>query len=57
MKKILKNVQLIGLSATIGNPDELSDWLGATLVEDKWRPVPLKKGTFYGGEVEFIEEA
>ncbi len=57
MKKILKNVQIIGLSATIGNPDELADWLGATLVEDSWRPVPLKKGTFYGGEVDFIEEA
>ena len=56
MKKVLKNVQLIGLSATIGNPDELSEWLGATLVQDDWRPVPLKKGTFYAGEVEFIEE-
>jgi len=56
MKQVLENVQIVGLSATIGNPDELADWLGATLVEDKWRPVPLKKGTFFGGEVEFIEE-
>jgi len=56
LKQVLKKVQIIGLSATIGNPDELSDWLEAKLVEDKWRPVPLKKGTYFGGEVEFIEE-
>src|SRR5574341_199326 len=55
MKQVLKKVQIIGLSATIGNPDELADWLGATLVEDDWRPVPLKKGTFYGGELDFIK--
>ncbi len=56
LKQVLKNVQLIGLSATIGNPDELAEWLEAKLVQDDWRPVPLKKGTFYGGEVEFIED-
>ena len=55
LKKILKNVQLIGLSATIGNPKELSEWLEAELVEDKWRPVPLKKGTYYQGKLEFIK--
>jgi len=55
LKKVLKNVQLIGLSATIGNPDELAEWLGAGLVLDDWRPVPLKKGVYYAGEVEFIE--
>lgn len=55
LKQVLKNVQLIGLSATIGNPEELAEWLNSTLVEDNWRPVPLKKGTFFQGEVEFIE--
>lgn len=55
LKQLLKNVQIIGLSATIGNPEELADWLGATLVIDDWRPVPLKKGTLFGGEVAFIE--
>lgn len=56
LKKVLKNVQILGLSATIGNPDELAEWLDAKLVQDNWRPVPLKKGTFYHGELEFIEE-
>lgn len=36
--------QLIGLSATIGNPQELADWLNAKLVLDNWRPVELKQG-------------
>ncbi|MBI4146394.1 DEAD/DEAH box helicase [Candidatus Woesearchaeota archaeon] len=55
MKKLLKNVQLLGLSATIGNPEELAEWLDAKLVLDDWRPVPLKKGTLYGNEISFIE--
>ncbi len=56
LKQVLKTVQIIGLSATIGNPDELAEWLGATLIEDTWRPVPLKRGTFHMGEIEFIEQ-
>ncbi|HIC98019.1 MAG TPA: hypothetical protein EYP11_06460, partial [Aquificaceae bacterium] len=31
------NVQTIGLSATIGNPEELAGWLEAELVIDTWR--------------------
>jgi len=53
LKQILPNVQLLGLSATIGNPGELSQWLNAELVIDKWRPVPLKKGVYLDGKVEF----
>ena len=55
MKKLLKNVQLLGLSATIGNPNELATWLGANLVQDTWRPVPLKKGTLFADELEFVD--
>lgn len=45
--------QMIGLSATIGNPEELSEWLGARLVQDDWRPVRLDKGVFVDDEVRF----
>jgi len=55
LRKILKNVQIIGLSATIGNEQELAEWLGANLVEDTWRPVKLKKGVYLDGEIEFKE--
>jgi len=53
LKQLLKNVQLIALSATIGNPEELSEWLNAELVYDEWRPVKLHKGVYFGGEVVF----
>ncbi|KYK27124.1 hypothetical protein AYK26_00320 [Euryarchaeota archaeon SM23-78] len=53
LRSTLKNLQLIGLSATIGNPEELSEWLDAKLVLDDWRPVRLDKGVYLGGEVEF----
>ena len=53
MRTLLKNLQIIALSATIGNPEELADWLHAKLVEDTWRPVELKKGVYFNGKVEF----
>jgi len=49
----LTKCQLIGLSATIGNPEELAKWLDATLVQDSWRPVELKKG-IYTNKLEFF---
>ena len=53
LRTLLEKVQLIALSATIGNPKELAKWLGAKLVEDSWRPVELHKGIYLNGEVEF----
>lgn len=53
LKEILKNVQIIALSATIGNPEQLAKWLNATLVTDDWRPVKLYQGTYLNGEIEF----
>ena len=53
LRQLLKNVQIIGLSATIGNPEELAEWLDASLVVDKWRPVKLEEGVYLDGEIEF----
>jgi helicase len=53
LRQILKKVQLIALSATIGNPKELADWLDAELVIDDWRPVKLHQGIYFNGAVEF----
>ncbi len=53
---LLKNLiqpQIIGLSATIGNPQELAQWLGAELVIDNWRPVELKQGICIEKKIEF----
>lgn len=53
LKQIVPDIQLLGLSATIGNPQELADWLDAELVLDTWRPVPLDKGVYLDGEIHF----
>ena len=53
LKQLLKNAQIIGLSATIGNAAELAEWLNADLVVDDWRPVELHKGIYLDGEIEF----
>jgi len=53
LRQLLKDVQIIGLSATIGNSKELAKWLNAKLVEDDWRPVELRKGIYLDGKVEF----
>ncbi|MEZ0344988.1 MAG: DEAD/DEAH box helicase [Infirmifilum sp.] len=46
-----KKPQLLGLSATIGNLEELAEWLGAKPVRVNWRPVPLREGVYYDGEI------
>ncbi len=53
LRQVLKNVQIIGLSATIGNPEELAEWLNAKVVIDGWRPVKLHKGIYLNNEIEF----
>jgi helicase len=53
MLMMLVKPQIVGLSATIGNPKELAKWLGAKLVSDNWRPVELKQGIYLNGEIEY----
>jgi len=53
LRQLLPNVQLLGLSATIGNPEELSSWLNAGLVKDTWRPVELKQGVLLKNEITY----
>jgi helicase len=55
LKMILPNIQIIGLSATIGNPNELAEWLKANLIIDDWRPIELKKGIMFNNTIEFYK--
>ncbi|MGC8688009.1 MAG: DEAD/DEAH box helicase [Candidatus Micrarchaeia archaeon] len=45
--KSMTNIQILALSATIGNADELAMWLGASLIVSEYRPIELKKGIIY----------
>ncbi|MFA5332005.1 MAG: ATP-dependent DNA helicase [Methanoregula sp.] len=49
------DMQVIGLSATIGNPKMLAGWLDAELVTSTWRPVDLRQGVFYDNRIQFEE--
>ncbi|KAF6246832.1 RNA helicase [Nitrosopumilus sp. b3] len=51
LKLLETKPQLVGLSATITNSDEIADWLNCKLVKNDWRPVPLSEGVCDGGEV------
>jgi len=53
----ISDAQIIALSATIGNEQELADWLGAKLVKSDYRPVKLVKGILEGSKVFYWEGA
>ncbi len=48
LRKLNENLQTVALSATVGNADEIAEWLDATLVDSTWRPIDLQKGVLYG---------
>ena len=53
--KFVPGVQLLALSATISNTEDLANWLKAELVETSWRPVKLVEGIYDYGTLSFIE--
>jgi ATP-dependent DNA helicase len=46
LKKLNPNAQILALSATVSNADEISHWLGAQLIRSNWRPVALHEGLY-----------
>lgn len=49
LRKMNPSCQILALSATIGNADELAAWLEAGLVLSEWRPTELREGVFFNG--------
>ena len=56
LRKLNPCIQIVGLSATIGNSTELAEWLDAKLITSEWRPTELKEGVFNGKNIEFRED-
>lgn len=50
-RRLEKEPQFLALSATLKNCEEIAKWLSAKLVESSWRPVPLKEGVYFDGDV------
>ena len=47
------DIQILALSATIGNVDEIASWLKAAYIVTEWRPVSLKEGVVLNEEIQY----
>lgn len=47
------SIQVLALSATIGNVDEIAGWLNASYIVTDWRPVSLKEGIVLNDEIQY----
>lgn len=51
LKMVESQPQIVALSATVTNSEEIAEWMECDLVASKWRPVPLHEGVYDRGEV------
>jgi helicase len=55
LRRMNPELQVVALSATIGNSDEVAEWLSAEPIVSEFRPVPLKWGVFRDGRITFTD--
>ncbi len=53
IRQLNPHIQILALSATVRNAQEMADWLNAELVLSSWRPIPLKEGVYYNERITF----
>ena len=53
LMQINPGTQILALSATINNVDEIAGWLKANYVVTDWRPVKLKEGVLLHEEIQY----
>jgi helicase len=56
LKEIIPSAQILALSATVNNSDELADWLEAESIVSDFRPVKLHEGVSYGNAIKFLDK-
>ncbi|MFH7880760.1 MAG: DEAD/DEAH box helicase [Candidatus Aenigmatarchaeota archaeon] len=54
IKKLVKNLKILALSATIKNCKELAEWLNCELLESKFRPVNIYQGVAFNSKIKFF---
>ena len=55
LRRAYPYLQIVALSATVGNSEELAEWLHARHLSSEFRPVPLKKGVYFDGRITFTD--
>ena len=53
LQQVNPDLQILALSATIRNSEEVAEWLNAIPVTTDWRPVTLREGVLLGDEIQF----
>jgi len=53
LMQVSPDTQILALSATINNVDEIASWLKAKYVVTEWRPVKLKEGILLNDEIQY----
>jgi helicase len=51
IRKMYSQAQVLALSATIENSNEIARWLGCELIESNWRPTKLVEGVYEQGSL------
>jgi helicase len=51
IRKMYSQAQVLALSATIENSNEIARWLGCVLIESNWRPTTLIEGVYEHGSL------
>ncbi|HLY76329.1 MAG TPA: DEAD/DEAH box helicase [Thermoplasmata archaeon] len=55
LRRLNPQLQVVALSATVGNSEELAAWLSADHIASDFRPVPLRWGVFREGRITFTD--
>jgi helicase len=53
LMEVNPRVQILALSATVRNADEVAEWLRAVAIFNEWRPVKLIEGIYLDGKCQF----
>jgi len=53
LMQINSELQILALSATIKNVEEMAEWLKADYITTEWRPVELKEGVILQDEIQY----
>lgn len=53
LMQVNPQIQILALSATINNVDEIAGWLNAKFIVTEWRPIDLKEGVLLQSEIQY----